>query len=73
MNINSIPQIKNIESGNFFVLAGPCAIEGEEMAMRIAEKIVTITDKLEIPYVFKGSFKNELKLLYNSFNVFFSN
>ena len=37
MNINSIPQIKNIDSGNFFVLAGPCVIEGEEMAMRIVK------------------------------------
>ena len=32
MNLNSIPQIKNIDSGNFFVLAGPCAIEGEEIS-----------------------------------------
>ena len=38
-------------------LLGPCAIEGEEMAMRIAERVVGITDKLKIPYVFKGSFK----------------
>ena len=42
---------------NFFLLAGPCAIEGEEMALRIAERIVNITDKLNIPYTFKGSFK----------------
>ncbi len=32
-----------------------CAIEGEDMALRIAEKVVAITDKLNIPYVFKGS------------------
>ena len=56
MNLQNIPQIKHTESGNFFLLAGPCAIEGEEMAMRIAEKLVTVTDKLQIPYVFKGSF-----------------
>jgi 2-dehydro-3-deoxyphosphooctonate aldolase (KDO 8-P synthase) len=37
MNIQDIPQIKHSNSGNFFLLAGPCAIEGEEMAMRIAE------------------------------------
>jgi len=57
MNIHHIPQIKHTDSGNFFVLAGPCAIEGEEMALRIAERLVGITDKLQIPYVFKGSFK----------------
>ena len=50
--IDYIPQIKHTQSGNFFLLAGPCAIEGEEMAMQIAEKIVTVTDKLQIPYVF---------------------
>ena len=68
MNINTIPQIKNIDSGNFFVLAGPCAIESEEMAMKIAEKLVTITDKLEIPYVFKGSFKKANRSRIDSFS-----
>ena len=55
MDITKIPQIKHTDSDNFFLLAGPCAIEGEEMAMRIAEKAVAITDKLNIPYIFKGS------------------
>ena len=67
MNLNNIPQIKHTNSGNFFVLAGPCAIEGEEMAMRIAEKLVGITDKLEIPYVFKGSFKKANRSRVDSF------
>ena len=40
-----IEQLKNNKTGNFFLLAGPCVIEGEEMAMRIAEKIVNITHK----------------------------
>ncbi|WP_396193656.1 3-deoxy-8-phosphooctulonate synthase [Flavobacterium sp.] len=68
MNINSIPQIKNTDSGNFFVLAGPCAIEGEEMALQIAEKLVAITDKLAIPYVFKGSFKKANRSRIDSFS-----
>ena len=68
MNIQSIPQIKNTESGIFFVLAGPCAIEGEEMAMKIAEKLVLITDKLEIPFVFKGSFKKANRSRIDSFS-----
>jgi 2-dehydro-3-deoxyphosphooctonate aldolase (KDO 8-P synthase) len=68
MNIKSIPQIKNTDSGNFFVLAGPCAIEGEEMALQIAEKLVTITDKLSIPYVFKGSFKKANRSRIDSFS-----
>ncbi|TRZ42960.1 3-deoxy-8-phosphooctulonate synthase [Robertkochia solimangrovi] len=67
MDLNKIPQIKHTNSNNFFLLAGPCAIEGEEMAMRIAEKVVAITDKLEIPYVFKGSFKKANRSRIDSF------
>lgn len=40
----------------FKLIAGPCAIESEEMAMDIAEKMKAITDKLGIDYTFKGSF-----------------
>lgn len=36
--IGRVPKIKHADSGNFFLLAGPCAIESEEMAMRIAKK-----------------------------------
>src|SRR3954469_18135173 len=68
MNIQHIPQIKHIDSGNFFLLAGPCAIEGEEMALRIAEKLIGITDKLEIPFVFKGSFKKANRSRIDSFS-----
>jgi len=67
MNIKNIPQIKHTDSGNFFLLAGPCAIEGEEMAFKIAEKIKSITDKLEIPWVFKGSFKKANRSRIDSF------
>ena len=52
---------------NFFLMAGPCAIEGEEMAMRIAEKVVTITEKLHIPYVFKGSYRKANRSRLDSF------
>lgn len=67
MDLNLIPKIKHTTSGNFFLLAGPCAIEGEDMALRIAEKVVSITDKLEIPYVFKGSFKKANRSRIDSF------
>ena len=61
----TIDKLKNQE--NFFLLAGPCVIEGEEMAMRIAEKIVNITDKLKIPYVFKGSYRKANRSRLDSF------
>ena len=59
--------LKYTDSNNFFLLSGPCAIEGEDMALRIAEKIVSITDKLKIPYVFKGSFKKANRSRIDSF------
>ncbi|WP_298264296.1 3-deoxy-8-phosphooctulonate synthase [uncultured Lutibacter sp.] len=67
MNLNLIPNIKHINSNNFFLLAGPCAIESEEMALRIAEHILKITDKLEIPLIFKGSFKKANRSRIDSF------
>ena len=67
MNLNDIPKIKNTNSNNFFLLAGPCAIEGGDMALQIAEKIVKITNKLEIPFVFKGSFKKANRSRIDSF------
>ncbi|WP_299624680.1 3-deoxy-8-phosphooctulonate synthase [uncultured Tenacibaculum sp.] len=67
MDLNLIPKIKHTNANNFFLLSGPCAIEGEDMALRIAEKIVAITDKLEIPYVFKGSFKKANRSRIDSF------
>ena len=68
MNLQDIPKIKHNNSNNFFLLAGPCAIESEDMALRIAEKVVSITSKLEIPYIFKGSFKKANRSRIDSFS-----
>lgn len=68
MNLQNIPNIKHLDSDNFFLLAGPCAIEGKDMAFRIAEKLVEITDKLNIPFVFKGSFKKANRSRIDSFS-----
>lgn len=62
-----LDKLKHQQSGNFFLMAGPCAIEGEEIAMRIAEKIVSITDKLAIPYIFKGSYRKANRSKGSSF------
>ena len=67
MDLASIPRIKHADSGNFFLMAGPCAIEGEEMAMRIAEQVVKVTNALKIPYIFKGSFKKANRSRVDSF------
>lgn len=63
----NIKDLKNSDSGNFFLLAGPCVIEGEEMALRIAERIVNMTEKLRIPYVFKGSYRKANRSRLDSF------
>ncbi|MGL5959027.1 MAG: 3-deoxy-8-phosphooctulonate synthase [Phocaeicola sp.] len=55
------------QSDNFFLLAGPCVIEGEEMTLHIAEKSLNITQKLGIPYVFKGSYKKANRSRLDSF------
>lgn len=62
-----INKINHQRSGNFFLMAGPCAIEGEAMAMEIAEKILGITNKLEIPFIFKGSYRKANRSRLDSF------
>lgn len=64
---NLIEQLTHNPAGNFFLLAGPCVIEGEDMALRIAEKVVTVTKKLNIPYVFKGSYRKANRSRLDSF------
>ncbi|MEO8773771.1 MAG: 3-deoxy-8-phosphooctulonate synthase [Gelidibacter sp.] len=67
MTLKDVPKLKHTSANNFFLLCGPCAIEGEDMALRIAEKVLTITDHLQIPYIFKGSFKKANRSRIDSF------
>ena len=62
-----LQNINHKNSNNFFLIAGPCAIEGEEMALDIAGKITEITNELQIPYIFKGSFKKANRSRLDSF------
>lgn len=69
-NYSLVPSLKNISnrtSNNFFLIAGPCAIESEEMAMNIAEKVLDITSRLKIPYIFKGSYRKANRSSIHSF------
>lgn len=61
--------MSNIEfkTENFFLLAGPCVVEGEKMAMDIAEHIATIASRLHIPFVFKGSYRKANRSRIDSF------
>ncbi len=59
--------IADLKTDNFFLLAGPCVIEGEDMALSIAEQIMNITNKLNIPFVFKGSYRKANRSRVDSF------
>ena len=65
--IQYLEKIHHKDSKNFFLIAGPCAIESEEMAFQIAEKIVELSEKYKIPYIFKGSFKKANRSRVDSF------
>lgn len=66
-NENILEYLQPKDCSNFFLLAGPCVIEGEQMAMDIAGRMKEITDKLGIPYVFKGSFRKANRSRLDSF------
>ena len=65
--ISSIPNIKYTKSGNFFLIAGPCIIENEKNPFEIAEAIIKITDRLEIPFIFKASYRKANRSKLDSF------
>jgi len=65
--ISSIPNIKYADSGNFFLIAGPCIIENDKNPFEIAEEIIRITDKLQIPFIFKASYRKANRSKLDSF------
>ncbi|MGB0882517.1 MAG: 3-deoxy-8-phosphooctulonate synthase [Vicingaceae bacterium] len=65
--INNIPNIKHVNTGNFFLIAGPCVVESEENVFEIACRIKAITDRLQIPYIFKASYRKANRSRLDSF------
>ncbi len=65
--LDEIKNLKFKDSGTFFLLAGPCVVEGEKITMEIAETILKITDKYSIPFVFKASYKKANRSKLDSF------
>jgi 2-dehydro-3-deoxyphosphooctonate aldolase (KDO 8-P synthase) len=66
--MHHIPYLKHLQANNFFLIAGPCAIENEDQAMEIAEKISTLCDHMQIPYIFKGSYRKANRSRIDSFS-----
>ena len=62
-----IPKLKHTSSNRFFIIAGPCAIEGEAMAFQIAEELVQVSNTLKIPLIFKGSYRKANRSRLDSF------
>jgi len=67
MMIDNIPNIRYTNEGNFFLLAGPCVIEGEEITYKIASEIKEITEQLSIPFIFKSSYRKANRSKVDSF------
>lgn len=66
-SVENLPKIKYTASGNFFLMAGPCVIEDEKMAFPIAEKILELSNRFEIPFIFKASYKKANRSRLDSF------
>jgi 2-dehydro-3-deoxyphosphooctonate aldolase (KDO 8-P synthase) len=63
----SIPQIRHVQSGNFFLIAGSCVVESRALSFEIARSIIEITDRLRIPYIYKSSYKKANRSKHDSF------
>jgi 2-dehydro-3-deoxyphosphooctonate aldolase (KDO 8-P synthase) len=67
MGTFNLPSLKHPESGQFFLIAGPCAIEDDQTPFAIAEMLVKLCDDFSIPLVFKGSYRKANRSSIHSF------
>ncbi len=65
--MNELFKNQQYSKNNFFLIAGPCITESEEIVMEIAEKVAAICKRLEIPYIFKASYRKANRTTANSF------
>lgn len=65
--LREIPNLKHTNSNNFFLIAGPCVVENKAVLHEIAEKLIEITDKYQIPYFFKASYRKANRSKADSF------
>lgn len=62
-----LPKLRHTDTSNFFLIAGPCAIEGEQIAFEIAEQVFKVCERLQIPLIFKGSYRKANRSRLDSF------
>lgn len=65
--IPSLPKLRYTDSGNFFLIAGPCVVEDHENPFVVCERLVAICDRLHIPFAFKASYRKANRSSVNSF------
>ncbi len=65
--INQLPGIKHADNNNFFLIAGPCVIESQDLCDEIASQIIQLSDKYKIPYIFKASYRKANRSRLDSF------
>ena len=66
--LSRIPNLKHVDSGMFFLMAGPCVVENETMLRDVAETACRITERLKIPYIFKASYRKANRSRLDSFS-----
>lgn len=66
--LESLPNISNAHSDMFFLMAGPCVVEDQDMLMRIAQRCVEVCHKFDIPYIFKASYRKANRSRLDSFS-----
>lgn len=65
--ISSLPKIKHTDSGMFFLMAGPCVVESKDLCFEVAEKVMAVANKYNIPYIFKASYRKANRSKGDSF------
>lgn len=65
--IPAVPKLKHTDSGNFFLMAGPCVVEDTVSPFAICERLLQITDRLHIPFIFKASYRKANRSRLDSF------
>ena len=66
--LENLPFIKSLDSGNFFLIAGPCVVEDEQLCFQVAEQVSSACSKYGIPYIFKASYRKANRSRSDSFS-----
>ena len=65
--LKKLLQNQSYNPNNFFLIAGPCVVENEALVMEVADTVSKICKRLEIPYIFKASYRKANRTSATSF------